>query len=556
MPNLHSPFPFNTVQVITPNPNSRDSTQLAAPDFSLFDNFGLLRSRTPSIEWDNYSEELSFNSNQEWTRQRLPTSTDNNILDKSASEVFVDVALDSSESDLESNNMEVLNAELSRVNNLRSNLLRRMKMYTQADVVENTVAEVKDELKSIQDLLDDYSNGVEAVIDTNRDDMGADLTKKYEDDLTYVMTEVKKHKRKILDKKKEVSPPPTPLSAYETEMLQLQMRTLKLHESAQAKAVTEKQEKATVLAETKSNEFYGETSVMGDLLLDEDWDLADNTVVSQAMRLLSAWQAQMNLIERKYREFENDALQFGFPAPKTEAVDAEYSRICAKFESVKEDVTLQDKDRGLFTLEPAKTEKVKWPIFYGNPSEDFMKWQDKMETAFLKNRVPRDERVDKLREHLRSKALSLVPDSTKDIAAAYQILKDAFGDPARVLDHKLKALDDFGPYPSDKVGRGLPGYGKQVDWLLQVEGVIRDIMELGEKYQELDRDAFSTATLRKIVERFPEKVVAKFNRIRGDGKAKLKAFQSQLQERRVEVQGLDNTYGGAVGLSAGGGGTG
>ena len=208
MPSLHSPFPFNTVQVITPNPNSRDSTQLAAPDFSLFDNFGLLRSRTPSIEWDNYSEESSFNSNQEWTRQRLPTSTDNNILDKSASEVFVDVALDSSESDPESINMEDLNAELTRVNNLRSNLLRRMKMYTPADVVADTVAEVKDELKSIQDLLDEYSNGVEAVIDTNKEDMGADLVQKYEGDLTYVMTEVKKHKRKILDKKKEVSPHP------------------------------------------------------------------------------------------------------------------------------------------------------------------------------------------------------------------------------------------------------------------------------------------------------------------------------------------------------------
>ena len=128
----------------------------------------------------------------------------------------------------------------------------------------------------------------------------------------------------------------------------------------------------------------------------------------------------MNLIERKYREFENDALQFNFPAPKSEAVDAEYSRIRAKFESVKEAVSLQDRERGLFTLEPAKSEKVKWPIFYGNPFEDFMKWKEKMENAFLKNRVPRDERVDKLREHLRSKALSLVPDSTKDIAAAYE----------------------------------------------------------------------------------------------------------------------------------------
>ena len=56
--------------------------------------------------------------------------------------------------------------------------------------------------------------------------------------------------------------------------------------------------------------------------------------------------------------------------------------------------------------------------------------------------------------------------------------------------------------------------------MLKVEGLIRDIIELGEKYSELERDAFSTATIRKILERFPERMVAKFNRLKGDGKAK------------------------------------
>ena len=65
-----------------------------------------------------------------------------------------------------------------------------------------------------------------------------------------------------------------------------------------------------------------------------------------------------------------------------------------------------------------------------------------MELAFLKNRVPKDERLDKLREYLKGKALKLVPESTKDIEAAFTVLKEAFGDPARVLDHKLKVLDD------------------------------------------------------------------------------------------------------------------
>ena len=55
-------------------------------------------------------------------------------------------------------------------------------------------------------------------------------------------------------------------------------------------------------------------------------------------------------------------------------------------------------------MEPAKTERVKFPTFTGQPSEDFMKWKQKMETAFVKNRVPRDERPEKLREFLKGKA--------------------------------------------------------------------------------------------------------------------------------------------------------
>ena len=385
-------FPFNTVKVITPVPDSRDSTKTVSPNFALFDNFGLLRTSTPSQEWDNFEEELSFTTDQEWARQRL-TSTDNNILDHSVAVKFSDVNLNSPRSDSESANMEELDRELNRLGNLRSNLLRRLNMYTPDDVVEATLDEVNDELQSILIYMDEYINNVEAIIASNKDDMGVDLVKKYEDDIEYVIKEVRKHKRKIKDKMKKVSPPappPTPLSTYEKEILRLQEKTLKLQEDAKAKTEADKKEKATVLPETKSNEFYGETSVMGDLLLDEDWDLADNTVVSQGMRLITAWQAQINVIERKYREYENDALLYSFPQAKTDAVDAEYTRIRAKFDSVKEAVTKQDKDRGLFTLEPAKTEKVKWPMYYGNPAEDFMKWKDKMELAFLKNRVPKD----------------------------------------------------------------------------------------------------------------------------------------------------------------------
>ena len=140
-------FPLNTVRVITPNPNSRDHTRLESPDFALFDNFGLIRSRTPSVEWDNYTEDPSFTDDQEWVRQRLGTSTDANLLDRSVCELFVDIPLDSSEAESEAEaEMESLNREVLRINNVRSNLMRRMKMYTPDDVTLDTVDEVGIEL--------------------------------------------------------------------------------------------------------------------------------------------------------------------------------------------------------------------------------------------------------------------------------------------------------------------------------------------------------------------------------------------------------------------------
>ena len=83
-------------------------------------------------------------------------------------------------------------------------------MYTPDDVVEETIDEVKDELASILVLLDEYSNGVEAVLEEGKNELDEQTVKKYEDDTEYMMNEVKKHKKGIMKKKKEISPPTHP----------------------------------------------------------------------------------------------------------------------------------------------------------------------------------------------------------------------------------------------------------------------------------------------------------------------------------------------------------
>ena len=162
-------------------------------------------------------------------------------------------------------------------------------------------------------------------------------------------------------------------------MLAIQLKSLNLQEEAQRKAGEEKNKASLLWAYAKSNEFFAETSDMGDILLEEDWETTENCKVSEGMRLLKDWQTQMNTIERKYRDFENAASKHKFSKDKIDAIDLEYERIRDKYEKIRDAVSLQDKERGLFTLEPAKTEKMKWPTFHGNSSEDFMKWYEKME---------------------------------------------------------------------------------------------------------------------------------------------------------------------------------
>ena len=69
-------------------------------------------------------------------------------------------------------------------------------------------------------------------------------------------------------------------------MLAIQLKSLNLQEEAQRKAGEEKNKASLLWAYAKSNEFFAETSVMGDILLEEDWETTENCKVSEGTRLL------------------------------------------------------------------------------------------------------------------------------------------------------------------------------------------------------------------------------------------------------------------------------
>ena len=87
--------------------------------------------------------------------------------------------------------------------------------------------------------------------------------------------------------------------------------------------------------------------------------------------------------------------------------------------------------------------------------------------------------MDKVREVLKGQALRLVPESTKDIDAAWSILKNAFGDSVRVLQHRLDILEAMGDLPLDTNEKGYCNMKSKVEFLIKLENTVKDIIDLG-----------------------------------------------------------------------------
>ena len=63
---------------------------------------------------------------------------------------------------------------------------------------------------------------------------------------------------------------------------------------------------------------------------------------------------------------------------------------------LKDKLEAEDEERGLYSMEKAKTMKITLPTFGGKDFEDFSKFQADMEDGFKANRVSRKEQIHKL----------------------------------------------------------------------------------------------------------------------------------------------------------------
>ena len=443
--------------------------------------------------------------------------------------------------------------EASRnLHKLRNRLTRAMEISLTTDLVTlQRVPVIEEELASIKVMRDDYQDAIEDYLLDFSSELEQDPAEaeRFRQDITTAGRKVEHHANEIRAKKESLCPTPqlsqmdrSTLEYYQSNM---EFQQLNLKEKQQAAAVQErdKSEESRILAETESNTFLGECSVLGDLMIDETWEAVDDETVSSAMRNLSRWQDQMTIIERAYRKYENMALKHNFPEDKQDAITLSYQEKKDKFEQTREAVQREDTARGLFTLEPVKSDIIKYPTFSGLASEDYLKFKEIMVQRFRENKVKRKEQVAKLRECLKGAALGRVPEGVKDIEEAFNRLNEAFGNPSKVMAFNLKALDDLGMMPSDKLASGQLSYSRRIEWLLKLEVILGKILELSQRSSKLAHEAFSSSTYRRLWSRFPSQVLDKLVKIQGEDGERFKAILDKLKKMREHAQIMDDECG-------------
>ena len=199
-----------------------------------------------------------------------------------------------------------------------------------------------------------------------------------------------------------------------------------------------------------------------------------------------------------------------------------------------EKIKLEDSKRELYTLVEASTETVKLPTFEGRDDEDFDQFKTEVEKAFVSDIVIKSAKLKKLREVLKGNALRLVPESTTNtIDDAWTVLGNAFGNPIKLMKYRKNVILKLGMLPKENV-RGGPK--AQVDWYIKVESLIQSIIDLGNKSEELGREAFNPSAIACILNMFPNHLLNKLNRCAGTGCVKLEAILAQIKVFRSEAQ--------------------
>ena len=170
--------------------------------------------------------------------------------------------------------------------------------------------------------------------------------------------------------------------------------------------------------------------IQGDAQLDEigtGWEDAEDDDIRKAMSDKERWISRTIQLQSDFAAYEAQVTMVS--SSDLQSSTSNYGVIKTLVEDTRDIVDqaimvveLADKERGLFTLQPAPVSLAEYPKFAGKDAQCFFTFEEKMRRCLKANRVPRRDQAAKLREQLSGHALGLVPESIQDVEIAFDAL--------------------------------------------------------------------------------------------------------------------------------------
>ena len=286
----------------------------------------------------------------------------------------------------------------------------------------------------------------------------------------------------------------------------------------------------------------------------DDWTKADAAEVEFAMSQIQHWKKMFKSIQDTFYNIKRVSLSNYLDSSQFAASEAAVKNIETELEMIIQDVEYEDEHRALYSLCKSKSAEVKYPSFAGGIDEDFAKFKREMLAAFKSNKVKKSDQVKKLRENLKSQPRSMIADNLEDIDEAFSILDTLYGDPSRIMKAKKSKLLSLGsfPKPGSKAANHLKS---QLDWLMQLELLLKDIFVLAEESSDAYCEFYSPSLYRTIKSYFPYSLCKEMANHSGSTKERMSQLcEFVIQTRKFTqdmMKDVDVDTGGASGSGAG-----
>ena len=511
-----------------------------------------LVSQSPAVggSWDNYLDDPTYKLDKDFwdsrgavNKVKLVSTDCSDITSEKSETVLLDTSADSylvhNQGLLATRNLAMDTA----VEGLRDLETKVRDMVSDCDpdlITVDSATFMRDELEKIGNTRDKYRTGIRKFLVEYSQSVSPSEKLQWETDMKNLVSLVNKHKFNVMAKVSQLVPATARMSAFEQATIELHKKQLEL----QQQEVSNKKDEAIAIAQPLKASIIEKCNDL-DLELEQvsvgELVTGDDMLVMRIMQKLSGWKLSLQAVLSTYQEFQTKTAVHKLPDSDHELVTAAVDKtksLLGDIVSIAED---QDQKRNLFSLDTAnRGEQVKWPIFSGEPGEDFFKFKKEFLEAASQNKTSTRNQVAKLKENLKGYARSLVPNSISSITRALEILEHACGDSMKVVMHRVQKLMEVGPWPPDG---SKDCYVRQVKWVVRVQTLLEEIIELANTQEELGDIIYNREKLSQILKLFPTFMVDKFVKLPGYKEEKFKQIIKKLDEFKLAAQNREMIYG-------------